>query len=960
MIHVAEAQERTSKDVHALGEMAGEVGTDSVILQSRLTANAGLVDGDVPGAEGVARFEIAGRQDFEGSRFTDWLEATSESDFIVKAKVGGLQPGRHYFYRLIYGPDREDAKTGEVCSFRTLQGRDGAREVSFVVVTGMNYMSFHYGKVKNRRRTGVGAYQGDDKHLGYPALATMAKMKPDFFVGTGDNVYYDSHDDREATDIQGMRRKWHEQFVQPRFLELFRHVPTYWEKDDHDHRFNDCDCAGNRPPLSDLGIRIFREQVPIVDPLDPQAKTYRTHRVNQHLQIWLVEGRDYRSPNKMPDGPDKTLWGAEQIAWLKRTLLESDATWKLLISPTPMVGPDDAYKIDNHTNHKGFRHEGRAFFDWIKEQRLDRKGFHVICGDRHWQYHSIDPTGIEEFSSGALVDSNSRLGRDPGDPKSTDPGAKIRQLHSQTKASGGFLKVTVAKDGSIRFEFFDEHGKSLYHTVKRSQASLSVLKEDGAGLLRDHLLRRIREQYDARRRDVEEAFSSPASLRKRQAELRKRLRTILGELPEKSPLNAKTTGTLKGDGFRVEKVVFQSRPQHYVTANLYIPDGTGPFPGVLIACGHSGLGKAYSYYQKAAMLMARNGMMALVYDCIGQGERLSYLKGSSNAGLQHKLDNVNAILVGRTAVGYQAWDGIRAADYLLSRPEVDRSKPLGMTGNSGGGAQTMYLMALDDRIGPAAPSCHITTLERNVELGGAGDGCQSPPLTGALGIDHPDFFVMRAPRPSIILSAERDYKDIVFTRKTYAETQKAYAVLDRSECMDMFAYDDTHSFSQPRREAAAQWMQRWLFDKSAAINEPKLVPFDRKELQVTESGQVLREFPDALSVSDLNLRRAKELTSARRKFWQSHGTDETLEKVRELSGVEKTVPAAEIERRGVLDRGDYQIEKLLLRREGEIPVPALLARPSERGRQRQHDARAISAGRCANGADRRRPASPAT
>ena len=358
----------------------------------------------------------------------------------------------------------------------------------------MNYMSFHYGKVKNGKRTGVGAYRGDDKQLGFPALATIAKMKPDFFVGTGDNVYYDSHDDREATKLKDLRRKWHEQFVQPRFVDLFRHVPTYWEKDDHDHRYNDCDCAGNRAPLSDLGIRTFREQVPIVDPLDPEAKTYRTHRVNRHLQIWLVEGRDYRSPNKMPDGPDKTLWGAEQIAWLKRTLIESDATWKLLISPTPMVGPDDAYKIDNHTNHKGFRHEGRAFFEWIKEQKLDQKGFHVICGDRHWQYHSIDPTGIEEFSSGALVDSNSRLGRDPGDPKSTDPDAKIKQLHSQTKASGGFLKVSVAKDGSIRFEFFDEHGESLYHTTKSSPEALSVLREDGTGLLRNHLLRRIREQ----------------------------------------------------------------------------------------------------------------------------------------------------------------------------------------------------------------------------------------------------------------------------------------------------------------------------------------------------------------------------------------------------------------------------------------------------------------------------------
>jgi alkaline phosphatase D len=453
----------------AQGEMTGEVSQTSAILQSRLTSSTGLVDGDVPGAAGVARFEVSEQRDFKSSRKTDWLTAEADTDYIVKARVTDLKPGTQYFYRVSFGPNLKALQVGDVCSFRTLQTKDGTKDVSFVVVTGMNYMSFHYGKPKKGKRTGIGGYEGADKDLGFPALATMLKIKPDFFVGTGDNVYYDSHDDREATNITDMRRKWHEQLVQPRFTELFRNVPTYWEKDDHDHRFNDCDTAGTRAPLSDLGIRIFREQVPVVDPLDKDASTYRTFRVNKHLQIWLVEGRDFRSPNKMEDGPDKTLWGAEQIDWLKRTLLASDATWKLLISPTPMVGPDDAYKIDNHTNHRGFRHEGRAFFQWVKQHKLHQNGFSVLCGDRHWQYHSIDPMGIEEFSCGALVDANSRLGRRPGDKNSTDSEAEIRQLYTQKDASGGFLKVTVTQDAAARFEFFDEHGETLYQTVKRQK-----------------------------------------------------------------------------------------------------------------------------------------------------------------------------------------------------------------------------------------------------------------------------------------------------------------------------------------------------------------------------------------------------------------------------------------------------------------------------------------------------------
>ena len=453
----------------AQGMMTGEVDTDSAILHARLTATQGKVGQDVPGATGQGRFEYATNAQFRNSSFTPWLTATPDYDHILKFKLQNLKPATRYYYRLIFGSNRESTKISPSSSFRTLDGKDGNSEVSFVVVTGMNYMSFHHGIPRKGKRTGERAYAGPDKHLGYPALATMLRMKPDFFVGTGDNVYYDSHDDQEATDTKGIRRKWHQQFAQQRYVDLFRQTATYWEKDDHDHRYNDCDRVGTRPPSSDLGIRLFREQVPVVDPTDPDAKTYRTFRLNKHVQIWLVEGRDYRSPNRMEDGPDKTLWGAEQIAWLKKTLLASSATYKLLISPTPMVGPDDAYKRDNHTNHEGFRTEGRAFFQWIKDQGLDKRGFYTICGDRHWQYHSVDPMGIEEFSSGALVDANSRLGRSPGDPKSTDPNAEINQLYTQSKASGGFLRVAVDKQATARFEFYDENGALLYRAIKQQQ-----------------------------------------------------------------------------------------------------------------------------------------------------------------------------------------------------------------------------------------------------------------------------------------------------------------------------------------------------------------------------------------------------------------------------------------------------------------------------------------------------------
>jgi alkaline phosphatase/alkaline phosphatase D len=189
----------------------------------------------------------------------------------------------------------------------------------------------------------------------------------------------------------------------------------------------------------------------------------------------MVEGRDHRSPNAMPDGPDKSVWGETQKKWLKKTLQESDAVFKILVSPTPMVGPDDSYKSDNHTNQKGFRHEGDAFFTWLKENNFLEKNFYIICGDRHWQYHSIHPSGFEEFSCGALIDQNSRIGRSPGDPESTDPEGLIKQTYTQEERSGGFLQVNVQprEEGGvpqIAFEFYDEYGKLLYQLEKTAKA----------------------------------------------------------------------------------------------------------------------------------------------------------------------------------------------------------------------------------------------------------------------------------------------------------------------------------------------------------------------------------------------------------------------------------------------------------------------------------------------------------
>ncbi len=441
------------------GTMSGEVTPSSALLQARLTALNELNDkGDLPGAMGVVGFEWSSNEDFSGAKRTPFQTATDENDFIVRSEISDLSPNTVYYYRTIYGTTEAEVLAGPSCSLKTLPGEEVDTPVHFIVGSCMNYNKFMHGEKGNAG--GPVTATEEDKRLGFPAFEAMLKLLPDFFVGTGDIVYYDNPI-RVAETVEQLRQCWHEQFRFPRMREFFRKVPAYWSKDDHDFLYNDSDNTSNHLPLPQTGIDLFREQLPIV-PNGSESPTYRTHRVSKNLQIWMTEGRDYRSPNGMTDGPDKTLWGAEQLAWLEETVRVSDAKWKILISPTPLVGPDDAKKKDNHANLDGFRHEADAFFAWLKKNQIDN--FMTICGDRHWQYHSIHPSGVEEFACGALNDENSRLGVAPGDKKGSDPEALIEQIYSSPTPNGGFLRVSAGEE--IVIEHFNSRGERLYGVVR--------------------------------------------------------------------------------------------------------------------------------------------------------------------------------------------------------------------------------------------------------------------------------------------------------------------------------------------------------------------------------------------------------------------------------------------------------------------------------------------------------------
>lgn len=454
---------------------AGELSDQSIIVQCRFNRTDTLVNLDLAGIPAQGYFQISMDSNFQESRRTEIIEASSNNDFIIRQLVSGLSPNQIYYYRTIGLIDgTTDTVSSEVGSFTTLPGETENQAVSFVMSTGFNYEKF-YGIDKPATKVA----SETDQRLGFEAFDAVKQLKPDFFIANGDVVYYDKpgNEDSEyyAKTKTQMQAKWHRYFGMPRNREMMLEVPVFYLKDDHDYRFNDCDTTDQKMelPTHQDGISVFREETPVVDPEDPDARTYRTRRAGKLLQVWFVEGRDYRSPNLMEDGPDKTLWGKEQIAWLKQSLLESEAVFKILVSPTPMIGPDDAYKKDNHANFGGFQHEGASFFAWLKEHDFVNKNFYLLCGDRHWQYHSIHPDGFEEFSSGAFVDQNSRAGRLPGDPESTDPDAVLEVPYIQTEGnnSGGFLMVevdTVNDQPEISFTFYNTRGDQLYSITKEA------------------------------------------------------------------------------------------------------------------------------------------------------------------------------------------------------------------------------------------------------------------------------------------------------------------------------------------------------------------------------------------------------------------------------------------------------------------------------------------------------------
>ena len=361
--------------------------------------------------------------------------------------------------------------------------------------------------------------------------------------------------------------------------------------------------------------------------------------------------------------------------------------------------------------------------------------------------------------------------------------------------------------------------------------------------------RMVQEYYVSRVRKIEQTskakrqeLNSKEDAQRYILGVRQRIQQCFGPWPEKTPLNARVTKTVERDAYNIECVIFESRPGFLVTGNLYIPKGRQfPLPGIVGVCGHSDNGKAETAYQSFAQGLARQGYVTLIIDPIGQGERLQYLnekqKSAVGSGVQeHLLGGNQQFLVGEFFGAWRTWDGIRALDYLLTRPEV-HPQMVGVTGNSGGGTLTTWLNGVDSRWAMAAPSCFVTTFRRNLENELPADTEQCPPKAIALGLDHEDFIAAMAPRPVILLAKEKDFFDVRGTEEAYGRLQRLYDLLGYANNIAMFAGPTYHGYSQENREEMYKFFNA-MTQVSNAEKEPALTIEKEETLWCTPHGQV--------------------------------------------------------------------------------------------------------------------------
>ena len=351
----------------------------------------------------------------------------------------------------------------------------------------------------------------------------------------------------------------------------------------------------------------------------------------------------------------------------------------------------------------------------------------------------------------------------------------------------------------------------------------------------------IAQQQLQRRESAIAEIHNVADAERRKQWVRQTLLSVIGGLPDYSgPLNPRITGRLQSENYVIEKVIFESLPGFYVTANLYRPSQPGRYPGVLLQAGHTQEGKPEG--QRLAANLALKGFVVLAFDPVGQGEREQTYDRRVDRPLagwsvpEHVQAGAQNILIGESVARYFIWDAKRALDYLVSRPEVDPER-LGAVGCSGGGALTTFIGALDPRVKAVAPACFVNSY-RLLFAGPNPDSEMSPPNLLFSGLDMGDYIELSAPTPWLILATDGDYFTPAGARFVFEEARRWFDLYGAADKVRFFVGPGPHGTPLETREAIYEWMIRWLKDEKMDFHEQPVKLYTNFELLVTASGHV--------------------------------------------------------------------------------------------------------------------------
>lgn len=439
-------------------------------------------------------------------------------------------------------------------------------------------------------------------------------------------------------------------------------------------------------------------------------------------------------------------------------------------------------------------------------------------------------------------------------------------------------------------------------------------------------------------------IQTPADIEKRNRFVRDMMRKMIHGLPERNALNAVVVRTFERDGYRVENLMFESRPDFWVTANLYVPlAGRAPFPAIISPCGHYQLARMQPDYQAVYQNLVKSGFVVLAYDPIGQGERRHYWDPRTGHAdiddpvYEHSMPGQVLLLMGEDLTQYRVWDGMRAIDYLQTRPEVDGSK-IGCAGHSGGGTLTMFISALDERvrcavINEGGTNHHWPVTVRPGSRVGPADVEQNLFPSALYGVDSCDLHVAIAPRP--LLTLVENYSPAF--EQTAGHIRQRYEQLGAGDRFATAEATDPHAYTHKLRLATTDWFSRWFHGRPGPSEEPEL-QFEKPEtLYCTPNGS-LRYAHQGQTIFSLIRERGAKLPppravpagAAELAAFRSQLTGQ----IRTLLALEKTGQPLDARHIVTTPRRGYQIEKVEFLSEPGIYIPAWVFLPERKSSRR--------------------------